>query len=437
MAMTIKELVELRAKAQRAQTIAPGVWENDHLKVDSSPDFLSYVLLCDAAPGKTTPRVIGGVENGDLVELQREMHADEDGGYGLDWDENGRQLTEYMAAAQPANIIPLVDEVKALREEVASLRRRNGDLLRANSVSHDRIVGLRQALESIHEGRVVRHHGDGHSWTELEDWPPGEASGIARDALKRLGAPQGFQDRVWDWGSACFPPEVMTDPVERGDRFLEEVLELLQAAGYDFARIPALVRYVAARPAGHITQEAGGVLLTLAVYLKGQMVDMQQAAEAELARVWGAIDKIRIKQATKPSGSALPMHQVDATALLVEAVEGFVAITSDSQGVAGYHKNGDVADWGEFDELNVAHKALDAYRQEWGLDIVSPIDVQPHRITLTDAAKDEVIQEMQDSCAHESVRQYPTGDGVPVETCLDCGKVLDVGRMPFPGDEEI
>jgi len=43
---------------------------------------------------------------------------------------------------------------------------------------------------------------------------------------------------------------------------------------------------------------------------------------------------------------------------LVEALKGMLAIVSDSSGVTGYHINGVVADWGEFDEVNAALQAL-------------------------------------------------------------------------------
>jgi hypothetical protein len=36
---------------------------------------------------------------------------------------------------------------------------------------------------------------------------------------------------------------------------------------------------------------------------------MQAAGNAELARVWTKIEKIRAKQAAKPTGSALPIAQ--------------------------------------------------------------------------------------------------------------------------------
>ena len=43
---------------------------------------------------------------------------------------------------------------------------------------------------------------------------------------------------------------------------------------------------------------------------------------------------------------------------LLEAVKGLLSITYDSDGVAGYHLNGDIADWNEFDEVNQAAEAI-------------------------------------------------------------------------------
>ena len=49
---------------------------------------------------------------------------------------------------------------------------------------------------------------------------------------------------------------------------------------------------------------------------------------------------------------------------LVEALEGFLAIVSDSSGVAGYHLNGDIAKWGEFEEVVMAEEALAIYHKQ-------------------------------------------------------------------------
>lgn len=51
---------------------------------------------------------------------------------------------------------------------------------------------------------------------------------------------------------------------------------------------------------------------------------------------------------------------------LVEALEGLLAIVSDSAGVAGYHMNGDIAEWDEFVEVFLAEEALELYRKQGG-----------------------------------------------------------------------
>lgn len=119
-----------------------------------------------------------------------------------------------------------------------------------------------------------------------------------------------LQSRVHPWMMACFGPEISADRVERGDRLLEEVFELLQSGGYDPARVLALRDYVWGRPAGDPPQEVGGVMVTLAAYCLAHNLDMHAAGETELARIWTKVEAIRAKQAAKPVGSALPIAQV-------------------------------------------------------------------------------------------------------------------------------
>ena len=120
---------------------------------------------------------------------------------------------------------------------------------------------------------------------------------ILRAAPRAEVAP--FQQRVQPWLLECFGQEISGDLVERGDRFLEEVLEFLQAHGYDRTRIPALVDYVYSREAGEPTQEAGGVMVTFAAYCSAARIDMHVAGDVELLRVWTKIPQIREKQASK------------------------------------------------------------------------------------------------------------------------------------------
>lgn len=163
-----------------------------------------------------------------------------------------------------------------------------------------------------------------------------------RRAPTQIKAGESFQDRVQPWMLACFGAEISGDKVERGDRLLEEVLELLQSNDYDPARVLALRDYVWSRPAGEPFQEVGGVQVTLAAYCLAHALDMHEAGETELARIWTKVDKIRAKQAAKPVGSALPIalspkpgetigEALDTGRFLVERLEDFERADFDDE----------------------------------------------------------------------------------------------------------
>ena len=112
---------------------------------------------------------------------------------------------------------------------------------------------------------------------------------------------QTFQAGVAEWMGECFLPSLYSNMTERGDRLLEEVLELLQAHGYDKARIPTLVDYVFGRPVGDPAQEVGGVMVTLAGYCWVAGLDMHADGQAELDRINqpDVMTRIRAKQEAK------------------------------------------------------------------------------------------------------------------------------------------
>lgn len=149
------------------------------------------------------------------------------------------------------------------------------------------------------------------------------------DAAYALGSPeqvinlgQTFQAGVAEWMGQCFLPSLYSNMTERGDRLLEEVLELLQAHGYDPSRVATLVAYVFGRPVGEPLQEAGGVMVTLAAYCTVAGLDMQAAGDAELVRINlpEVMAKIRAKQEAKnalhfdtplPGDAAAPAQAAD------------------------------------------------------------------------------------------------------------------------------
>lgn len=116
----------------------------------------------------------------------------------------------------------------------------------------------------------------------------------------------GFQPRVHEWILACFGEEIGRDGVERNHRFLEEALELVQSLGCTQSEAHQLVDYTFGRDVGEPFQEVGGVMNTLAALCTAHGLDLDAAAETELARVWTKVDQIRAKQAAKPKHSPLP-----------------------------------------------------------------------------------------------------------------------------------
>lgn len=115
-----------------------------------------------------------------------------------------------------------------------------------------------------------------------------------------------FQSRVQPWMHACFGAAIAADAKERNHRFLEEALELVQACGATRSEAKQLVDYVYDRPAGERAQEVGGVMVTLAALCLAQGMDMHEAGEVELNRIWTKVEQIRAKQAAKPKHSPLP-----------------------------------------------------------------------------------------------------------------------------------
>lgn len=118
-----------------------------------------------------------------------------------------------------------------------------------------------------------------------------------------------YQKRVGSWLEDCFGHTIAHDKIERIDRFIEEAIELAQSLGYSANRAHALVKYVFNRDVGEPNQELGGTLVTLASLCYAHGLDMAEGGETELRRIMQPEirEKIKAKQKTKPTGSALPV----------------------------------------------------------------------------------------------------------------------------------
>jgi NTP pyrophosphatase (non-canonical NTP hydrolase) len=115
-----------------------------------------------------------------------------------------------------------------------------------------------------------------------------------------------FETQVMHWARTCFGDHDAFSPQQRTHRFVEEALELAQACGVTRDDVLQLVDYVFSRPTGETAQEVGGVMVTLGLLCYVQGIDMHEAGDTELARVWTKIEAIRVKQAAKQPGSPLP-----------------------------------------------------------------------------------------------------------------------------------
>lgn len=117
-----------------------------------------------------------------------------------------------------------------------------------------------------------------------------------------------YQKRVTNCMMDCFSMEICRNTMERNHRFLEEALELVQSLNCTASEAHQLVDYVFNRPVGEPVQEVGCVMVTLAALCYAADMDMQSAGETELQRISTPeiIEKIRLKQASKPKHSPLP-----------------------------------------------------------------------------------------------------------------------------------
>jgi hypothetical protein len=164
---------------------------------------------------------------------------------------------------------------------------------------------------------------EGGMWQPIPGAP--DPLRAALEAALAAPAVEDFQARVAPWMQECFGPEISADKLERGDRLLEETLELLQSGDFPKERVAALVEYVWGRPKGEPAQEVGGVMVTLAAYCLAHDLGMHEAGEVELTRILRPeiVAKIRAKQAAKARDipfSPLPALAAQAPPPVVEAV---------------------------------------------------------------------------------------------------------------------
>lgn len=76
---------------------------------------------------------------------------------------------------------------------------------------------------------------------------------------------------------------------------------------------------------------------------------------------WFTIADVRHATPTERAGTGASLANARLMAAapdLVEALEAMLGIVNNSEGVTGWHRNGDVATWDEFEEVDIAEAAL-------------------------------------------------------------------------------
>lgn len=220
-------------------------------------------------------------------------------------------------------------------------------------------------------------------------------SGSYQDRLAELGwrvepvylavppEAQTFQEGVSDWMAQCFVPSLYSNMTERGDRLLEEVLELLQAHGYDPSRVATLVDYVFNRPVGQPAQEVGGVMVTLAGYCWVAGLDMHAAGDTELVRITQpeVMAKIRAKQEAKNAlhfDTPLPGNTPAAPGIDLGKLQRYRMASNYQDDIRTLHKD-DTGTWVKIQDveralIDASHKERAFLQTVEGLELDAPMD---------------------------------------------------------------
>lgn len=82
---------------------------------------------------------------------------------------------------------------------------------------------------------------------------------------------------------------------------------------------------------------------------------------AERKHLQAQIDQFKMLAKANADAMSKALEQRNA---LMDALGKVLAITEDSRGVAGYHLNGNMAEWGEFEEVGAAYELVNDIKAE-------------------------------------------------------------------------
>lgn len=90
---------------------------------------------------------------------------------------------------------------------------------------------------------------------------------------------------AWEWGERCFGEKHMEDEEARGERMVEEAIEVCQCLGISRKTTHRIVDMVYDKKVGEINRELGGLVLTTAVLCQTLSTDIETVYINEILRV--------------------------------------------------------------------------------------------------------------------------------------------------------
>ena len=187
------------------------------------------------------------------------------------------------------------------REALATTNHRLSDLVEAQKREIARlrkIVDNSPAEADAHLGMVSAGAVASARDIPLHPWQQAHRAPIAlASSAYSIG---DFQCGAADWITACWGKNCLFHKRERGLRFAEEAIELMQAIGLSRDDVSAMQDYVYNRKKGDIDNEIGGVLATLAGLATAHMINMEGVARDILLSCWARSLHIRQKHETTP-----------------------------------------------------------------------------------------------------------------------------------------
>jgi len=108
-----------------------------------------------------------------------------------------------------------------------------------------------------------------------------------------------FQVRAWEWLIECFGEKQASDSNERVCRFIEEALEVAQAARISEAKVHEILRRVYEKPGDPLPRELGDAAFTLALLCHHHKLNMEDVMENALRVAYGKMELIREKNKVK------------------------------------------------------------------------------------------------------------------------------------------